>query len=59
LAAAIAAAPTGGYLIVDSTQMNRILVNTTVVKYDALTDRGVNDHSAKNYLGQASETFPI
>lgn len=58
LAAAVADGPAGGYLIVDSTQMDRVLINTTVITYDAKTYRGVNDHSTKNYLGVASETWP-
>lgn len=58
-AAGIAAAPAGGYIIIDSWNMDIITDNTTGIKYDAGTDHGINDHSAKNYLGQASETFPI
>lgn len=58
-AAGIAAAPAGGYTIVDGWHMGRLITNTTVIRYDAASDLRINDHTAKNYLGQASELFPL
>lgn len=55
--AAVAAAPAGGYRIVDSWKECYVEEQTTGVKL--IADFSVNENSALNINGTASETWPI
>jgi len=57
LAAAVLAAPAGGYRIVDSWKLDYVRVSTTATT--VIQDLSINESEAINYNYVASETWPV
>jgi hypothetical protein len=57
LAAAILAAPAGGYIVLDSWKLDYVADSTTATTL--IQDLSINESEAINYYYQPSETWPI